>query len=459
MEDYEVLVVGNGSAKKIAVKALEEGKSVALVGKKPMGGTCMNFGCIPSKMIIYSADRWMDATENEKFGITSPVEDIDFNMIMNDMRTNRSLMRRKIAAWAHSKEKLDYYEGEARFVDDRTLKLGDGTSVFGEKVFIGTGSRPFIPPIQGIEDIDVLTNENVFDLMKKPCSIAIIGGGAIGVEFAHFFQAMGVDVTIIQRSDLLHGEDPEIANHLKSKLSRRMRVLTETETLHVEKTSDGRKILIRCKDDQGKEVNLKVEKLMVATGRTSNGDKLDLHKTGVETDERNYIKVDENLKTTNPNIWSIGDANGEMLLKHVADYGAYIAWENSNGGKQRSIDYDNIPRAIYTWPKIAAVGMTEKQARKKFDVVVSKKEYLDVAKGVAMREEGSFAKAIFEKGTCRLLGFHICGHHAPLLIQEVVQMRKERKHLSECDVAVHPHPALTELVRDTLLKGVKLAKQ
>jgi dihydrolipoamide dehydrogenase len=211
MKDYDVIVIGSGSGAIIVEQALVHGKRVALIDKGPLGGTCLNVGCIPSKLLIFPADRIVEIQEAKKFGIEVEIKKVDFGTIMNRMRKTILTSQSHIREGIKLAPNLDFYENEAFFVEEMTLNVG-GEKIRGEKIFLVSGARPFIPPIKGLENIDYLTNDNVFKLTEKPESLIIIGGGYISVEFGHFFSAMGTKVPILQRGErLVKEEEPEIS--------------------------------------------------------------------------------------------------------------------------------------------------------------------------------------------------------------------------------------------------------
>ncbi len=449
MKEYDVLVLGNGSAGTIVQNSLSNGLKVALADKGPLGGTCLNYGCIPSKMIIYPADRIMEIKEAEKLGVKAKVQDIDFQDIMDRMRRTIKESHEHMKG-IERVEGLDYYNSQAQFIDEYTIEV-QGKKLRAEKIFIGTGARPLIPPINGVEKVDYLTNETVFDLKEKPKSIVIVGGGYIAVEFAHFFDAIGTKVTILQRSNrLIKNSEKEISKLLEKKLRKRFNVYTNTEVIELK--SNKNKTEVICKNKKtGKKENYYCEKVLIAAGRKSNADILKVENTGVETDKRGYIKVNDYLETTKENIYALGDATGKAMFKHVANEEAYIAWNNAfNKENKTSLDYNKIPYAVFTYPQIAAVGFTEKEAKEKTDILVGKAKYNDVAKGEAMVEKDGFAKAIVDKKTKKLLGFHIIGPYAPLLIQEVINAMSLGSELAYIAHGMHIHPALSELILNTL---------
>ncbi|MEF8874771.1 MAG: FAD-dependent oxidoreductase, partial [Candidatus Thermoplasmatota archaeon] len=307
MEEYDVIVIGNGVGGHAAMKAAEDGHDTALVDKPPVGGTCQNYGCKPSKFLIHTADRLKGSRTLEGDGIDFQVNEIDFQRIMEDVRDTREKWQKEQRKNTSSKENLDYYEGEGRFIDEYTLETEDAV-LRADKIFIAAGARPFIPPIEGLNEIDFLTNESILELETLPDELVIIGGGYIGVEYAHFMSEMGSEVTIIQRGDkLVETQDKDVSNFLEQELSRRMEIALNTEAVGVEEESDGYRI--ECEKD-GKRKSFYGDEVMVAVGRRSNADTLDLEKTGVSTDERGYVEVNDHLETTAENIWALGDITG-----------------------------------------------------------------------------------------------------------------------------------------------------
>ena len=449
MKKFDVIVIGSGSGGEIVESALSKNFSVAWVDKGPLGGTCLNVGCIPSKMLIYPADRIVEINESEKLGIRAEIKDIDFKKIMKHMKQPIIESHEHMEQGIHNIEDFSYYKGTGHFISDYTIEINN-EQIKGKKIFIGSGARPFIPPIKGVEDIDYLTNENVFDLTKKPDSISIIGGGYVAVEFAHFFAAIGTKVTVFQRSDrLITPSEPEISNLLLNQMKKRMDVITDIEVFKIEKK--GKEKIIYGKNKlNGKEVKVNSEEVLIATGRKSNADLLKVENTGVKTDERGYIKVDDFLETSKKNIWAFGDAIGKYMFKHVANEEAIIAWRNAFYDKKIKMDYSAVPYAVFTYPQIASVGLTEKEAIKKYKILVGKAMYSDVAKGEAMMELEGFSKAIVDKENGKILGFHIIGPYAPMLIQEVVNAMALGGQIGFIGQGMHIHPALSELILRTL---------
>jgi mycothione reductase len=317
------------------------------------------------------------------------------------------------------------------------------------QIFIASGARPSIPPIKGIDRIDYLTNESVLNLKERPESIILIGGGYIAAEYGHFFAAMGTEVTILQRRDrLVPNEEPEISDLLKREMEKRINIVTNLDVSEVKKNRDGYTVVGKDKTT-GKERGFVAEEVMIATGRKSNADLQKVGNTGVETDEKGFIKVDEYLETSTEHIWALGDAIGRQMFRHVANREAIFAWHNATHKERMKMDYRATPHAVFSHPQIASVGLTEEQAKKEYDIVVGKARYSDVAKGEAMMEEESFAKAIVEKNTWKIVGFHIIGPYAPILIQEVINVMAHEEDLFSIDKGMHIHPALPEVILAT----------
>jgi mycothione reductase len=449
MKKYDVIVIGSGCGTNIVDEALAHGLSVALVDKGPLGGTCANLGCIPSKMLIFAADRITEIQEAKKLGIEAEIRNIDFNFIMERMRkTVREEQERMRRELSHV-ENLDFYEGQGHFVDDYTIEV-TGKKIKGDKIFIASGSRPLIPPIKGLETVDYLTNETVLQLKERPDTLIIIGGGYIAVEYGHFFAAMGTRVTILEMVDrLVLSEEPEISEILKKELSRRMDVYTGVQAEAVK--SNGHDVTVVVNDLRGGvKKEFTAQRILVAVGRRSNADLLKVENTGVEVDKRGFIKIDEYLETTKKNIFAVGDANGQQMFTHVANVEASLAADNAVHGGKIKMDYSAAPHAVYSHPQIASVGMTEEAAKKAHKVLVGKAKYSDVAQGEAMMEKNGFAKAIVEADTRKILGFHIIGPYAPILIQEVINAMASGGGIDQIQTGMHIHPTITELIPHVL---------
>ncbi|HVQ01157.1 MAG TPA: FAD-dependent oxidoreductase, partial [Candidatus Thermoplasmatota archaeon] len=334
----------------------------------------------------------------------------------------------------------------------------NGERISGDKIFICNGARATIPPIKGIETVEYLTNETVLELTEPPESMIIVGGGYIAVEYGHFFAAMGTKVTILQqRERLLPQQEPEISELLQNEMGTRMIIVTNMRAAEV--ISGQGKYLMKAVDQKTQEEKtFSAQTLLLAAGRTSNADKLHVENTGVALDPRGFVKVNEYLETSKKNIWAFGDIIGKYMFKHVANREAEIAWHNAVHDHKAGMDYHAIPYAVFSYPQIASVGMTESQAKKNHEILVGTGLYSETAKGIAMMDEHSFAKAIIDRNSGRILGFHIIGPHASILIQEVINaMASPDGSPAPLFQGLHIHPALPEVVIVALqnLKEVK----
>jgi dihydrolipoamide dehydrogenase len=447
MEKYDAIVVGSGSGMMIADAAVSSGMKVALVEMDKLGGTCLNRGCIPSKMVIYPADLVNQIKHAERLGVHAKIERIDFEHIMRRTREFVDHDRRPMEENIPKVEGLTYYPVRGEFVGDHTMKVGD-KHITAENIFLVTGSRPLIPPIKGLDKVEYVTSREVWDMNRRPMSMIIVGGGLIVCEMAHFFNAMGTEVTMLSRSPrLIKQGEPEVSEILLTSLRERMRVEVGVEVTEVRGV--GGQVEVTAVDGDGDMKSYRAEKLFIAAGRTSNADTLKPENTGVEVDDRGYIKVDENYLTTKPGIYAFGDAIGKAMYKHVANKEAELVWHGFTEGHVHPLDYDKVPYAVFTWPQVASVGLTEREAvARGLDYLVGEYNYIDTAKGAAMDEEDGYVKVILEDESYRILGAHIVGPYAPILIQEIINvMNAGDGSVWPIAEAMHIHPALPEVVQ------------
>jgi len=447
MERFDVLVVGSGSGMTIVEGALNKSLRVALVDKDPLGGTCLNRGCIPSKMVIYPMDVVQEIKHAMALGVNAKIEEIDFSLIMERMRRSVDEDRHQMEEGVGQTKNLTFYNIEGEFTGDYTMSVGDQIIV-AKNIFLVSGARPEIPPIKGLEGVGYLTYRNVWNLKEAPRSLVIAGGGYIACELAHFFSCLGVEVTIVSRSPrLLRHIEPEVSETLTQVMRTRMCVMTGVEVKEVREIGDQKEVTVT--DAKGDTRAIKAEALLVAAGLRGNADLLKTEKTGVKADERGYIMVNEFYETSKPQIWAFGDAIGKAMFKHVANREAEIVWHAFDDGHKQSLDYDKVPYAIFSWPQVAAVGITEEEATKRgLKYLVGVYAYGDTAYGSAMGEEDGFVKLIVEEENYKILGCQIVGPHAAILIQEVViAMNSGDGSVYPLVDAMHIHPALSEVVQ------------
>jgi mycothione reductase len=450
VEQFDVLVVGTGSGMLVASAALQAGFKTAVVDFGPMGGTCINRGCVPSKMIIYPADVANDIREASKLGVNALVNSIDFENIMKRMHT---LVDDDVSAQARSVEAaapdLKWFKGIGEFTDDYTIRVGSD-KIKGRMIFIVSGTRIKIPALKGLENVDYLTSDTVLQLQSPPKSILILGGGYIGVEYCHFFSGIGTKTTLIQRPDrLLKEEEPEIGNLLKMELQKRLDIFTGYEAESVRQ--DGKTIIVIAKNlADGSLKEFQADALMIATGRVPNSDLLKPERTGVKVDERGFIIVNDFLETDKKNIWAFGDAIGKYPFKHVANYGAGIAWHNATHDQKVPADFSVAPHAVFAEPQVASVGLKEAEAKQAgYHVLVGVALYKDTAMGAAMGYPTGFVKVIVDGEKGIILGAHIIGPQASILIQEIINvMNTPERSYHTILQSMHIHPALSEVVQN-----------
>jgi mycothione reductase len=449
MDEFDVLVIGSGSGMIVAAQAVANRMRTALVDSGPMGGTCINRGCVPSKMLVYPADVVQTIYEAHKLGINASLASIDFARIMENMRKIVKDDVEQQTKAVESEPNIRRFRSVGEFVSDYTLKV-DKSTVKADRIFIVSGARPSVPKIKGIQDVGYLTSDTVLNLESQPRSMIIIGGGYIAAEYGHFFSSMGTKVTIVQRNPkILPGEEPEISDLIKEKLRTGMEILTGLEAVEVMNKGDTITVVTQDRDDGGLR-EFSADTLLVATGRVPNSDILKPQKTGVELDRRGFIKVNDYLETAKKNVWAFGDAIGRKMFKHVANYEAQVAWHNAFHDRKVKVDYSAAPHAVFTHPQIASVGLRETEAKQLgHKIYVGTAYYTDTAQGAAIGKPEGFVKVILEKKTGKILGGHIIGPWASVLIQEIVNsMGTGGGTFTPILRSLHIHPAMSEVVQN-----------
>ena len=453
MKEYDLIVIGSGSSMEIvnAMKQDNPDMKVAVIDKDQPGGICLTRGCIPSKILLYPAELVRTIERAKEFGISVDMKNVDFRAVMERMRTliNADINRMR-QGLTHTKN-LDYYKTIAEFVAPYTLKV-DKETIKSNMILLCTGSKPVISAIEGLENIRYHTSDTILNMDRLPKSIAIIGGGYIAAEYGHFFSAMGSEVTVIGRNrQFIPEEEPEVSALAKRELQKHMTIITNHEVRKVENTSAAKKKLVAVDRETGKEIEVTAEEILVASGRGPNTDILHPEKAGIKTDEKGWITVNEYLETSQPNIWAFGDADGRYLFKHVANYEAMLVYYNAVQKRGIKVDYHAVPHAVFTYPEIASVGLREKEAVEKYgksNLQIGIQRYEDTAKGLAMGVKKYFAKVIVESTTMEILGAHIIGPYASILIHEIINLMYTPTRSAEPILGgMHIHPALSEVVQ------------
>ncbi|ELZ20916.1 dihydrolipoamide dehydrogenase [Natrinema limicola JCM 13563] len=459
MEEYDFLVIGSGSGLDVANVAANQGQSVAVVEKGRLGGTCLNRGCIPSKKLLYHADVMETIERAGEFNIDATVNDVQFADIVREVTEDVHGSSDAIRRGLHSSDRIDLYEAEGRFVDERTIEL-DGGSHDGERlgadtVLVAAGTRPAIPPIDGIETVDFLTSTEALQLESPPDHLVIVGGGYIAAELGQFFGTFGSDVSIIsRRPNLLPEADEDVAAEFTERYADRFDVYSGYEATAVLQGEDPITVEARpyTYDDgggprPGDTISVTGDELLVATGRVPNTDTLNVAAAGIETDRDGFVQTDEYLRTTADGVWALGDIVGEYLLKHNANHEAQAVMRNLFGEDLEPVDYTAMPFAVFASPEVAGVGLTEQELRAA-DREYAKQTYRyeETARGSAMHAEGFVKPLIDLEG--EILGCHIIGPDASTLIEEVVvAMTAGSGTISDIRESVHIHPALSEVVQ------------
>ncbi len=453
-----MLVLGSGAGANVAANAYEQGLSVAIIDNGRFGGTCLNRGCIPTKILTYVADVAMEIKHAEKVNLRARIEEIDFKALMERMRKETWGESEEIEHSIVKVENYDFYRNTGEFVQDYTMDV-NGEKLKADHIIIAAGARPFIPDISGLDDVEYLTNKTVLELDNQPKSMIIVGGGYVAAEFAHFFSAIGTDVTILGRNPfLVKEEDHDVSELLKGELSKRMKVFTNTEVIAA--SQDGLQKVVTARDrSSGIEKEYRAETMLIAAGRVSNADLFKPDKTGVKTDKNGWVAVDEYFRTSKKNIWAFGDCIGRYQFRHVANEESGIVWYNlvstlnakQTGEKPnlRSMDYHAIPRAVFSYPQVATVGMTLEEAKQsKRGLLVGQIGYDGAAKGAAMGYPSGFLRVIVDANDRTILGATIIGPEASTLIQEITNlMNAGDKTYVPMFNSIHIHPALPELVQ------------
>ena len=454
---FDLAVIGSGSGNTIVDDSFADWK-VAILEKGTFGGTCLNVGCIPTKMFVHPADLAYAAAHADRLGVETTFERARWPEIRDRIFGRIDPISTSGREWrASGRPNVRLFEGHARFTDERTLDTGTGETITAEHVVIASGSRPQIPDVPGLDDVPFHTSDTVMRIDELPTRVLILGGGFVSAEFAHVFSAFGAHVSVVNRSHLLlREEDRDVATRFTELAQDRWDVRLDTTITKLEPapglvaSAPGDGVLAHLDDGTTVPADL----LLVATGRRSNSDLLDVDRTGVEVGERGLVLVDEHQRTTADNVWALGDVSNTFQLKHVSNAEARTIRHNlQHPDDLVTTDHEHVPSAVFSQPQVASIGITEEEARaagRRF--VVGRHDYAGTAYGWAMEDEHSFVKVLADPDTGLLLGGHILGPQAATLIQPLIQAMSlgQTAH----DVALGQywiHPALTEVVENALL--------
>ena len=469
-KEYDLIVVGTGSAINIVYRMIVDNSDakIAVIDKNDPGGISLTRGCIPSKMLLQHANLARMIEKVGEYNIDIEVKGVDFEKIMKGTRETIRERSESIGRVLIDSENVDYYPCTAEFVDPHIITVSrqralrgseredapEDMNITSKTIILGLGSRPRIPHIKGIRFAHYYTSDNILEMEKLPDTIAIVGGGYVAAEFGHFFSAMGSRVTVFSRnSRFLPSEEPEISALAEKELGKRTTILTNHEVREIKE--DSAKTLMVIERGTGKRKEFTADEVLIATGRAPNTTFIHPVRGGIQTDDGGWVVVDKHLETSQPNIWALGDATGGHMFKHVADYESHIVYHNAILGERIKADYQAIPRAIFIQPEIASVGLGEGGALERYgedEVLIGFYNYRDTAMGEAMHIENGFVKVILHRSTRKILGAHIIGPQASVLLQEVVTLMYTPDGNADPIIhGMHIHPALSEVVEKAFL--------
>ncbi len=484
MSDFDLVIVGTGSANSIPGPEFDDW-SIAIVERGVFGGTCLNVGCIPSKMFVYAADVADTIATAGSYGIAASFDSADWPAIRDRVFGRIDPIADGGRGYRIGAEcpNITVFEGDARFVSDRRLavRMHDGSteSVSGRHVVLGAGARAFLPPYRGLGTVPFHTSDTVMRLDSLPESMIVLGGGYIACELGYVFSALGTNVTVVNRGErLLRAEDDDVSAAFTSAAQRHFDLRLGATVTSVSGGGDtgegargdfayatdgspsarGNSYTVEFTRD-GRAESVQADVLLVATGRVPNGDQLALDLGGVE-DRDGRVLTDEFFRTSAPGVWAFGDLSSEIQLKHLANaqvralrHNLLVA-EDQAAGPMCSVDKRLVPHAVFSHPQVASVGLTERDARAAgLPISVANKPFGHTAYGWAMEDSTSFAKLIAHAETRELLGAHIIGPQASTLVQQLIQGMSFGQTVDQmAHGQFYIHPALTEVIENALLE-------
>ncbi len=448
---YDLVILGAGSAAfAAAIRAHDLGARVALIEAKAIGGTCVNVGCIPSKAVLRASEAHHLAAHHDFGGITTRAGRPNLAALIDQKAELVGALRKEKYADLIDAYGFEFIKGKARFTGANALAVGAG-ALRADRYLIATGASPWAPPIPGLEETGYLTSTTALELKELPRSLAVIGGNAIGLELGQYFANLGSKVTILEvLPRIAPFEEPEVSVGITRVFEEAgVGIITSAQIERVERPHG--KIALRGRAD-GKPFRVRVDQLLVATGRRANTAELGLDTAGVQLDKRGAVVVDDSLRTTNPSIWAAGDCTPAPQFVYVSAFEGALAADNAIGGKARTVDFRALPRVTFTTPQIASVGLTEEQAHKDgYEVRTANLPLNAVPRALVNRDTRGLFKLVVDAKTDQILGAHILAESAGEVILSAVYAIKF--NLTVIDVRETFHPYLT------MAEGMKLAAQ
>lgn len=440
----KLLIIGAGpGGYETALLAARKGIEVTLIEKGPVGGTCLNEGCIPTKAFCRHAQMLDELEEAETLGIKNLNYTFDFQTAVDRIEQIVGQLRQGVEGLLRHKL-IHCIEGTARFVDAHTVQVNEQTYA-ADHIIIATGSVPQILPIPGNNLPGVITSREILNLKQIPKRLCVIGAGVIGLEFASIFNSFGSQVTVLEYcKEILPRFDTDLAKRLKQSLGKRgIEIQTQAQVQKIEKAEDGSLKVSFMKKE--KEEQTEADYVLMAVGRRANTESLNLDDIGIAYNKRG-IEVDENMQTSLPHIYAIGDINGRQMLAHAATFQGVRAL-NHILGENDSLDLNIIPAAVFTQPEAATVGLTEEDCKAQNIPYRCHKSFFRAnGKAVCLNETDGFCKLLSHKENGKILGGHLFGPHAADLIQEITVLIQRQATIGELSNIVHAHPTLGEVI-------------
>ncbi len=451
MKKFDVVVIGGGPGGYVAaIKAAQLGKKTALIEGEELGGTCLNWGCIPTKALLRSAELYSHLTEGEEFGFQLDEKSISHDYAKMQKRS-RGVSSKLVAGigFLMKKNNVTVLKEYATFTGKKTLTLEtSGEVVEGNHIIIATGTKPMRLPGIDFASPQILDSKKALQLTTAPKSVVVIGSGAIGMEFATLWRSLGAQVTVLEMLPrIMPNEDGAVSAEMtKQYQSHGIKVCTETKAVKVDATAKG--VTIKT-ESKGKTESIDCEYLLVAAGITPDTSKLALDKAGVKTDKRGYIEVDTKMKTNVEGVYAIGDITGKLALAHTASAQGILAVNHLCGKETTEIIYENIPKCTYGSPETASVGLTEEQAKTRgIAYTVGLFPFAANGKAIAYGAPEGFVKVISGKEYGEVLGVHMVGAHVTEMIASAAGLLALECTIEELSHIIHPHPTMSEAVME-----------